>query len=80
MALRHLGDFVAVHEGKGDSVEALDILRDSLGLGHEQMTLLAEEGSFLFAEDDDDTNVTFAAGILLGLILGAIAADYASET
>lgn len=71
-AIRHITDFAAVHHGKGDYNEALFVLRDSLGITEE---MVAELGHWC----DDFVGLDVSAPLLLGVMMGLIAADHARE-
>jgi hypothetical protein len=70
MAIRRIEDFAAVHSAADDDLlEALAILRESLGISDEMMNNLAEWAEIFLGDD-------VAAPLLLGLMLGLIAADH----
>lgn len=70
VAMRHIQDFTAIHYGKGDYQEPLAILRESLGITEEMLAELAEWADDFFSEDS-------SAPLILGVMMGLIAADYA---
>lgn len=78
-ACRRIENFYLVHQGSewAEKIEALMILRDSLGIDDElmnQFVMWSEE--FL----DVDEAKEYAAAMMIGLMIGLIAADYQSET
>lgn len=75
MAFQRIHDFEAVHHGQEDTKEAFAILRESLGIDTDLMGILAKEESELFGDKMEEILV----GSLFGLMVGLIAADYASE-
>lgn len=77
MAFGRIEDFKAVHMGDKDVLRPFGILSDSLGITEELTGTLLELSEELFVEDV--TNDRLLPGILLGLMVGLIASDYASE-
>lgn len=73
-ALGRFSDFKLVHEGKGDYREAFSILRESLGVSNDVLVMLQEGIEEILNGDDPE----LIAGTLFGLLIGLIAADYAS--
>lgn len=76
-AFRRIEDFQAVHDGKDDYEEAFVILRESLGLDLDLNTILHILMHSFLGDVSDDTD--FMSGVLFGIMVGLIAADYASE-
>jgi hypothetical protein len=70
VAMRRIQDFSSVHYGTGEYMEPLTILRESLGITDEIQNELTEWCD-TFLEDD------VAAPVLLGVMMGLIAADHA---
>lgn len=76
-AMRRFEEFAVVHHGKGDYEEALTVLRESLGIDQDRLEQYRERIIDILGADGADPG--FLSGSLLGLIVGLIAADYASE-
>jgi hypothetical protein len=71
-AFDRFGDFIAV-QGRGPSVEALDLMQEALGLDGESRRVMVERLERDFTEDFK------APQVLLGVILGVSAAWLAQE-
>ena len=79
VAFSRIRDFQTVHAGKEDYEEAFVILSESLGVGTDSVAIiLTLMEDFLGEEASEDPQ--FMSGTLFGLMVGLIAADYASET
>lgn len=72
-ALGRIQDFVRVHDGDDDVLPPFTVLRESLGITDELMELYSEWAEILLSQEG------VAAPMLLGLIVGLIAADYGSQ-
>jgi hypothetical protein len=70
VAMRRIQDFASVHYGKGEYLEPLVILRESLGITDEMMEELSEWADELFTTD-------ISGPLLLGVMMGLIASDHA---
>lgn len=78
-AFQRIRDFSSVHTGEEYPTDAWRILQGSLGIDEDRIAQILEEGGELFnlTEEDDEH---FFPGLMFGLMLGLIAADYAKET
>lgn len=71
--MARLGDFKAVHDGKGDYTEAFAVLRESLGISEELLSLYVNWVIEYFGVDgEDDYLIT---GALWGLVTGLVVAE-----
>lgn len=79
MAIGRIRDFQAVQGGKEEYGEAFAILRESLGMDLDTITVLYELVKDLLG-DELAEDETFMSGVIFGLMVGLIAADHATET
>lgn len=79
VAFQRIHDFKSVHSGEENIIEPWEVLRGSLGIDTARVEQIVGESEELFnrSEGDDEH---FYPGVLFGLVLGLIAADYGQET
>lgn len=78
-AFQRIHDFKVVHKGEDDIWEYWLVLRKSLGIDEERIAQIVGEAERVFNTPEEKDDAYFFPGLLFGLVLGLIAADYARE-